>query len=705
MPSMNAYLDDFGKVTVHINRNFYGGRSESFHITGDKGYSTQMLITGIEEHSGYVRYNLTCPAGLVFGTSYHVREAHGLSVPLEYRMIVNTQQFNDRFFYNGDDLGATYHWTHTDFALWAPTAVSVTLRIRNHGTLESYPMNRGDKGVWRRRIITNLKYATYTYFVERNGEVVECVDPYGISSIGNGRESAVIDLDEISRIQDYPLEEISGTDAVIYEANVRDMTSSSLTGTDENGTFGALSQENTSYENMPTGLSYLASLGVTHVQLMPVMDYCTVDEFHTENGYNWGYDPMQFITPEGSYSSDPDNPYARVRELKTLVCRMHKHGLRVNLDVVFNHLYNVETSSFHAVLPYYYFRYNSGGFLSNGTYCGNDFASEKPMVRKFIIDAVRRIMSIYGIDGMRFDLMGILDIDTMNAVRETIQSVKPSAMLYGEGWDMPTILDSSLKATIQNQDKMPGIGHFNDFFRDMIKGKTSDDQKYVKGYVTGDLGLSFGTLSALCGNVLNDPFYMRFDSPDKSINGIETHDNSTAWDKMHACCSNEDRATRQKRQKLMIACTMVAQGVPFIHAGFEFAGTKRNNSNSYNAGDHINQMDWRRAVYNSHLIEYTKKAIALRKKYRGFRLHFARQIEKYVRLSVAEGGVIFYEITCSDTPNETEVLKVIINPTFDDKYYNFEPGWKIIFDENGGAREDTFTEVRVPALSLYVLAK
>ena len=301
--------------------------------------------------------------------------------------------------------------------------------------------------------------------------------------------------------------------------------------------------------------------------------------------------------------------------------------------------------------------------------------------------------------------MGILDVDTMNAIRETAQSVKPSAMIYGEGWDMPTILDSSLKATIVNQDKMPGIGHFNDFFRDMIKGKTADDQKYVKGYVTGDLGLSFGTLSALCGNVLKDPYYMRFDSPDKSINAIETHDNSTAWDKMHACCSNEDRATRQKRQRLMIACTMVAQGVPFIHAGFEFAGTKRNNSNSYNAGDHINQMDWRRAVYNAKIIDYTKKAIALRKKYRGFRLHFSRQIEKYVRLSVAEGGVIFYEITGSDPANNAEVLRVIINPTFDDKYYNFEPGWKVIFDENGDEKPDTFSEVKVPALSLYVCSK
>ena len=705
MPSMNAYLDDFGKVTAHINRNFFGGRSESFYITGDKGYCTQLLVNGIEEHSGYVRYNLICPAGLVFGTSYQVRESHGLSVPLEYRMIVNTKQFNDRFFYNGDDLGATYHLTHTDFAIWAPTAVSVTLRIRNRGNFECYPMSRSDRGVWRKRIISNLKYATYTYFVERNGEMVECIDPYGISSTGNGRESAVIDLDEISRIQDYPVEEITGTDAVIYEANIRDMTSSSLSGTVQHGTFAALAEENTEYEGMPTGLAYLADLGVTHIQLMPVMDYCTVDEFHTELGYNWGYDPMQFVTPEGSYSSDPDNPYARVRELKTLVCKLHKYGLRVCLDVVFNHLYNVETSSFHGVLPYYYFRYNSSGFLSNGTYCGNDVASEKPMVRKFIIDAVRRIMVIYGIDGMRFDLMGILDVDTMNAVRDTAQSVKPSAMIYGEGWDMPTILDSSLKATINNQAKMNGIGHFNDFFRDMIKGKTADDQKYVKGYVTGDLGLSFGTLSALVGNVLKDPYYKRFDQPDKSINAIETHDNSTAWDKMHACCNNEDRTTRQKRQRMMIALTMVAQGVPFIHAGFEFAGTKRNNSNSYNAGDNINQMDWRRAVYNREMIAYTKKAISLRKRYRGFRLHFASQIEKYVRLSVAEGGVIFYEITCSDPANDTQVLRVIVNPTFDDRYYNFEPEWRIVFDENGDQKEGTFSEVKVPALSVCVCAK
>ncbi len=705
MPSMNAYLDDFGKVTVHVNRTFFGGRSEAFYITGDKGYSTQLLIVGVEDHDSYIRYNLTCPAGLVFGTSYMVRESHGLCVPLEYRMIVNTKQFNDRFFYNGDDLGATYHWTHTDFALWAPTAVSVTLRIRNKGTTETFPMARSEKGVWRKRVIANLKYATYTYFVERNGEIHECIDPYGISSIGNGRESAVIDLDDVMKIQDYPLEDITGTDAVIYEASVRDMTSSSITGTKTHGTFAALCEENTSYNGIPTGLAYLASLGVTHVQLMPVFDFITVDEFHTEQGYNWGYDPMQFITPEGSYSSDPDDPYARVRELRTMVTKMHKAGLRVNLDVVFNHVYNVETSSFHGVLPYYYFRYNSSGFMSNGTYCGNDFASEKPMVRKFIVDAVRKIMSIYSVDGMRFDLMGILDTETMNKVRDTAQSVKPSAMIYGEGWDMPTILDGAKKATISNQEKMPGIGHFNDFFRDMIKGKTADDQKYVRGYATGDLGLSFGTLSALSGNTLGEPYYKRFDSPDKSINGIETHDNSTAWDKMHACCSNEDRETRKKRLKMMIAMTMVAQGVPFIHAGFEFGGTKADNSNSYNAGDNINQMDWRRAEYNSNLIEYTKKAIALRRNYRGFRLHFSRQIEKYVRLSVAEGGIIFYEITCSDPNNDSQVIRVIINPTFDDRYYNFEPGWRIVFNEEGDARPDSVSEVWVPALSLIVCVR
>ena len=703
MADMTAYLDDFGKVEVRLNRNFFGGRSENFYITGDKGYSTHLIVTGIEDHETYVKYNLTCPAGLIFGTSYHVREGHGLSVPLEYRMIVHTEQFNKRFFYDGDDLGAIYHRRYTDFAVWAPTAVSVTLRIKNSSAFETYPMNRTEKGVWRKRVLGNLRLATYTYFVERNGEVVECIDPYGLSSISNGRESAVIDTEEIMKIKDYPLPRISGTDAIIYEANVRDMTSSPLTGTKLHGSFAALCEENTSYEGMPTGLAYVASLGVTHVQLMPVMDFCTVDEFHTELSYNWGYDPMQYITPEGSYSLNPDDPYSRVRELRKLITQMHKYGLRVNLDVVFNHVYNVETSSFHGVLPYYYFRYNSNGFLSNGTYCGNDFASEAPMARQFIIQAIKKIMQIYSIDGLRFDLMGILDVDTMNMILAETRKINPAVMIYGEGWDMPTILESTKKATISNQSQMPGIAHFNDYFRDQLKGKTSDDQKHVRGYVTGDIGMSFGALSAMAATVLGDPYYKRFDSPDQTINGVETHDNATAWDKMHACCGNEDRFTRWKRMKMLLACTLTAQGIPFLHAGMEFCGTKQNNSNSYNAGDSINQMDWKRASDYREMIDYTQKCIALRKEYKAFRLRTAEEIEKRVRLSTGEGGTAFYEILCDDTPGISS-LRVIINPTFDDMYFPFEKEWEVIFDEDGNVPESRGEKIKSPALSVIVCA-
>ena len=706
MPNFNAYLDDFGLIKVWMNRNFYGGHSDSFYISGENGYLSELIITGVEEHENSIRYNLTGPAGLEFGKRYMIREQHGQSGPLEHRMIVNTKQFNDRFMYRGDDLGAAYSQTHTDFALWAPTAVSVILKLHSGKTVKPYLMHRSERGVYRARIYGDLKRTTYTYLVERNGRIIETADPYALSSTANGRESAVIDESEIRKIRDYPLKEKkTGTDAVIYEVSVRDITASPLSGTTEHKTFAALSEEGTSYKGIPTGLDYITSLGVTHVQLLPVMDFATVDENHPEKGYNWGYDPMHYLVPEGSYSSDPENPYTRVKELRRLICMLHKHQLRVNLDVVFNHVYDVETSPFQNTVPYYFFRYNSSGYLSNGTYCGNDFASEKPMARKYILFVIQKLMDLYGVDGFRFDLMGILDVPTMNAIRDTARRIKPDAMIYGEGWDMPTVLESGLKATIFNQGKMPFIGHFNDYFRDIVKGKTSDDQKYEKGYITGDLGLSFGVLSALSANVLSDPYFKRFTTPDQSINALETHDNSTLWDKMRACCNNEDRATRQQRQRMLIITEFVSQGIPFVHAGMEFCATKNDNSNSYDAGDVINQIDWERAWINREIIEFTRKAIALRAKYPGFRLKTTEDVQKYVRLSVAEGGIVFYDINYTDAANHINIIRVIINPTYDDRYYTFEPGWKIVFNKDGNSEEGERSDICVPRLSVLVCTR
>ena len=697
MGSMQAFLDDFGKITVLINRNFYGGRSDSFYLCADKGYCKDLVINTVQDLEYEIRYELVAPAGMRFGSKYTLREQHGLEAPLVHRLIVNTKQFNDRFYYAGNDLGATYTKEHTEFALWAPTAIDVILKIHLRDKEYTYPMERGNKGVYRLRVQGDLEKATYTYLVNRNGEIVETPDPYALSSTANGKESAVIDTQKLFAIEDVKLEPMrSALDAIIYECSIRDMTSSLRTNTKEHGTFNALREKNTKYQEIDTGFSHIQSLGVTHAQFLPVMDFATVNEYAPKKNYNWGYDPFSYIVPEGSYSSDPDDPYARCIELRKLVVAMHKANIRVNLDVVFNHVYDVGTSPFDRCVPYYYFRYNEQAYLSNGSYCGNDFASEKPMVRKYILYVIDKLMKLYCVDGFRFDLMGVLDIDTMNAIRDTALKIKKDAMIYGEGWDMPTNIPFEKKACIGNAYQMPGIGHFNDFFRDTIKGKTSDDQKHERGYGTGDLEYAQGTLSALSANVLDTPHFKRFLTAEQSINALETHDNHTVWDKMRACCGNEDRATRQKRQKLLMAIQLFAQGIPFIHAGMEFCATKNDNGNSYDAGDDINQMDWERARINNHITEYTKKCIAFRKTHRGFHLNTSEEMIEKLRLSIGD-GIVFYEIDEKD-----ETLKMIINPTMDEKHYDFAEDWKIIFDQDGNEIENKSTHVVVPALSTIV---
>ena len=269
MAMMFAYLDDFGKITLWINRNFYGGRSDAFYLLQPDGKSTALMITGVEDHETQIKYVLTAPADLSFGVDYQVRESHGLIVPLIVRLIVQTQQFNEEFYYDGNDLGAVYHRLHTDFALWAPTAVDVVLRLHQEGREYAYPMERNRKGVWRVRVTGDLSHASYVYLIKRNGVYVESLDPYALSLTGNSRESAVIDLSVLERVpfvQTRGL--VSGTDAVIYEASVRDMTSNPITGTLEHATFNALCETGTRFHNVPTGLDYLASLGVSHIQLM-----------------------------------------------------------------------------------------------------------------------------------------------------------------------------------------------------------------------------------------------------------------------------------------------------------------------------------------------------------------------------------------------------------------------------------------------------
>ncbi len=704
MASITAYLDDYGKVIVNVSRVFFNGVTGGFYITADNGTCWDCVIKGVVDQDREVIYELTIPTDIEYGVQYYLHEQHGQSVPLQFRFIVRTALFEKEFTYENNDLGSFYHPGFTDFALWAPTAVEVLVKIHDHGKVLCYPMTRTTSGVFRVRVNQDLKEATYVYLVHRDGIVAETLDPYGLSSTANARESAVIDVDRIRRVQDPGVKKplASFTDAIIYETSVRDMTSSRLTGTSTHGRFVSLLEEGTTWKGHKTGIDYLKSLGVTHVQFQPLNDFATVDEERVEHNYNWGYDPLQLLSLEGSYASDPNDPYARMIEFRKLVALLHRNDIRVNVDVVFNHMYDVSMTSLDKTLPYYYFRYNENGYMSNGSWCGNDLDSKRTMMRHLFLHVIQVMMRLYGVDGFRFDLMGIVDVDTMNAIAAKARSIKKDAMIYGEGWDMPTALSWDEKSTIYNQHKLHDIGHFNDTFRDVAKGRTADDQKYDKGYLTGKLEMAFDMCSVLAGNCLSDPYFLRFDSPVKTINAMETHDNATMWDKMHFCCSEEPRDVRTRRQKMLNATVMVSQGVAFLHAGQEFCGTKNDNSNSYNASDDINGMNWDRMIYNIDMLEYVKKAIRLRRTHGAFRLQTSQEIKNRVHFSIVDDHIVFYDIDYVE--NTSRQIRVMINPSGIGRNYHFDGAWKMIFDENGNEEVNTHQDFYLPPYTLLVLS-
>lgn len=681
--SMEAFLDDYGKIVVYLSQRFYNGKSDRFYLERPQGEATTCQIRELESHESYTRYTLTGPAEVQIGESLEIVEEHGHRAVLQYRRIVQTARFDQDFAYEGE-LGAFCEETQTRFALWAPTACEVQLDLRLAGKQVLAAMTRGEKGVWRLTVEGDWDGGTYLYQVKVNGELHLSPDPYALSSTANGLRSGLVNWKRMAQMPNSALPPFTSyTDAVIYELSVRDFTHQAQCGTRTHSQYRSLCEVGTTLQGKPTGLDYLASLGVTHVQLMPVADFATVDEEHPDLFYNWGYDPLQYGCPEGSYASDPNDPRCRVRELKQLVATLHARGLRVNLDVVFNHHYDIQFSAFGQCVPYYYFRTTPSGFLSNGSFCGNDTDSLMRMMRKYIVDIVCRWIEVYDVDGFRFDLMGIHDVDTMNAVVAAGRKLKPELMVYGEGWDLPTALNDDLKACQRNNAKMPQVAHFNDYFRDVVKGKTSDFDVQAKGYATGNLYQAHDMPSALCANTLNKEMYKIYQQPSQSINYVECHDNATSWDKMKDCCKDEVREIRVKRQKLMIAVTLVAQGVPFLQSGQEFCRTKYGYHNTYNAPDNVNQIDWERKNRHEEVVEYTRDCLRLRKLIRAFRFASAEEIESHVHFEVTEGQMLLYQLNDVEAYGGYQTIKVFFNPSPAVQYVELEEDYQQIFNEAG----------------------
>lgn len=667
-----AYLDDFNKIVIYMSKNSYGGMSRFFYLENEKGELEELSIQTVEPTSkNYNKYTCLSQSRVEIGKQYHVLHEYARKCVLKTGYITKLAAFDELYAYDGNDLGATYSKEETTFKLWAPTASDAHLNLEGI----SHEMKRSEKGIYEVTIQGDLEKQRYRYYLQVDGEWLACEDPYGKSSCANSQFSIVVNEERFKSVKPDlpPLKKY--TDAIIYEMNIRDFTAYNVENDFKHSKqFLGVVEENQQTKEKKIGFSHLKELGVTHVQLMPVMDFASVDEKHPNVFYNWGYDPAQFMTLEGSYSSNAEDPYARIREFKEMVNELHKAGIRVNLDVVFNHVFEMDEMCLAKVVPNYYFQMNEKGYYSNGSWCGNDFDSKRAMGRKYIVDCCRYLMEMYHIDGFRFDLMGILDIGTLNLVRSECEKLDPNVMIYGEGWNMPSFLEQESRATIINDDKMRKVAHFSDRFRDVVKGKTSMEEVYQKGYCTGDvsyLPLMKDVMSAsVCGRYAFRYFY----TPENVVNYVECHDNQTCWDKIKECCKEDVREKRILRHKMCIAAVMFAQGIPFLHSGQEFARTKYGKPNTYNSKDDINWLNWQRKQTYQTIVDYTKDCIAVRKEHECFRYASTDLVQKRVSFSDIDGICMVEKIQ-----DDKEILTLLFNPIDRVFGYSFEKTRHLLF--------------------------
>ncbi|NLZ46144.1 MAG: type I pullulanase [Clostridiales bacterium] len=589
-------------------------------------------------------------------------------------------------YYGGDDLGVKIVDGKTQFRTWSPWATGVYLKVFADGTgmnlVESLPMERHWTGVWFVEILRSLDGYFYTFSFEFHGRREETIDIYAKACGVNGDRGAIVDFSTTNpkgwdKVKS-PICE-SPCDAIIYETHVRDFSIDPTSGVslENRGKYLGFTEEKTRNGEIKTGLDHLIELGVTHVQLLPVGDFVTVDESKPHKAqYNWGYDPKNYNCLEGSYSTDPEDPKKRITEFKELVMALHKKGIGVIMDVVYNHTYYTELSAFHKSFPYYYHR-NRDGLFSNGSGCGNETASEHLMMRKFIIDSIKFWATEYKIDGFRFDLMALHDIETVNLIRGELNKINPNILMYGEGWTGgDSLLSVDQLAFKWNSYKFGAVGLFNDNIRDAIKGGTFN--AYEAGYVSGDFNAAGVIKRGIVGSVPHSQLDTHQDAcwayePTQSINYCEAHDNNTLWDKICISANHQEENIRKRMDMLAAAILMVSQGVPFIQFGQDFlrtkpkilpVGTEPNpcnifDENSYNAPDFTNSIKWGRKAEYFDVFRYYKALIKLRKSSKLFRLSTKEDVERCLRFEYHDDP----NLICFSLRDEDECFYIIINPT------------------------------------------
>jgi pullulanase len=704
----SCYLDEYNKITVLVPKSYYGGEIDPFYLIDTETSETYELK--VEEKCDFyneIKYILSIKGFVKVGTEYQVIDTYQNTNYLFLGYIARTAEFDKRFYYEGQDLGPTYRKERTQFKVWAPTATQVQLILYEDDVTHFRRMKRCPRGVWELTIDQDLEGCRYRYEIVNNLIRQEAIDPYAIASTANAEYSVVVDPSKCVKVNQAIRPKLEHpTDAIIYELSIRDFTIDPSSRVNQRGKFLGLTEEVVDEKTgRRFGLAYLKELGVTHIQLLPIFDFSGVDELNPLDSYNWGYNPAQYNVPEGSYASDVHNPYTRINELRTMINCLHENGFGVIMDVVYNHVYERRTFPFDAMVPTYFYRYDYQGMPSDGSGCGNDLATERRMVRKFILDSIKFWTKEYGVDGFRFDLMGILDVDTMNEISQFCEEYDPSILLYGEGWDMNTPLPQAQKAAKFNAYKLPRIAHFNDAFRDTIKGHTFNHQD--RGLALGNFGsANYGKRLLSGSSGLNEDMFYQ---PTQSINYIECHDNHTLWDRMKLSNSDEDSLTWQKRQILATAMVILAQGIPFIHCGQEFFRSKQGVENSYNSPDSINAIRWDEAYQHEKSMNLVKGYIKIRRAHRAFRLHNAYLVKKHLSIFQHHNSVIEYNLRNVKDYGCWNDIRVFFNTqNYEVNIPIITSDFTLIADENqsGITPIKLLTgDLKMPPLSVMILVK
>lgn len=601
------------------------------------------------------------------------------AAPLTLGCTVSSDQFPPK---EGPLQELSYTLASSHFSLWAPTADSARVLLYEEGLggqpYEVIEMNKNAAdGSWSAVVEGDLEGRFYTFRVNVSGRWLEETPGIFATAVGvNGQRAAVVDFnatDPEGWAEDCRPELRSFADAVVYEMHHRDFSISGNSGIspEHRGKFLALTESGTrGPRGVRTGVDHLVELGVTHVHILPSFDYASVDETRLEdNVYNWGYDPVNYNVPDGSYSTDPYDPACRIREFKEMVQALHKAGIRVVLDVVYNHVSDAASQAFERTVPGYFFRMREDGSFADGSACGNETASDREMMRRFMVESVCWWVEEYHIDGFRFDLMGIHDIKTMNAIRAAVSGIDPSVLIYGEGWAASAPLyDGSLLAMKANTWEMPGIAAFSDEMRDALRGPFSDNSKagFLGGVPDLEESVKFGVAGAVQHpgvdySAVNYSDTCWASEPTQMISYISCHDDMCLRDRLTATLPGASEAELLRLDKLGQTVVFTSQGIPFIYAGEELFRTKQGVHNSYNSPDAINAIDWSFKNRYSDLYDYYRGLIALRKAHPAFRLGDADQVREHLEFLDAPDGVVAWRLTGHAGGDPCEEIVVVIN--------------------------------------------